>query len=524
MKSPPKHGMVLVVVLVVIAMLTLAGLTFSALMLAEHNAAKLSANQAQSRAAADSGLEYVRAFLAMDKDTRDQAGGWYSNQPRFQGRRVVDTLFPQGYSKFTVVAPRVDQQQATTTGIRYGLEDESTRLNLNTLLWAEQQAQQAGVTNGGRQILMSLPGMTEDIADSILDWLDSDDQQREFGAEVDYYSSLTPGYAPANGPLTTIEELLLVKGVTPALLFGSDANRNMLADANEPDANNMGVDNSDGSMTRGWSAYLTLWSLESNLRPNGQPKVNLNQSDMQQLSNDLQDALGNDVWAGYIVALRQSNGPNSPKKASQPYTGGQLDLTKAGKYKFSSVLDLIDAQVDVTFVGDQKATTLDSPFPYVPDMPSTMNVFLPTLMDNLTTNPAPFIPGRININQAPRAVLTGVVACVPTLDSGVVDKIVSQRNPDPTNAPPERRQETWLLTEGIVTLDEMKALLPFVTCGGSVYRAQVIGYFDQGGPAVRIEAVIDATSQPPKVVFWRDLSHLGRGYALETLGTEATDR
>jgi len=34
MRTPPRHGMVLVVVLVVVAMLTLAGLTFSALMLA----------------------------------------------------------------------------------------------------------------------------------------------------------------------------------------------------------------------------------------------------------------------------------------------------------------------------------------------------------------------------------------------------------------------------------------------------------------------------------------------------------
>jgi len=451
----------------------------------------------------------------MDKDTQNQAGGWYNNQARFQGRRVVDTLFPQGYSKFTIVAPRVDQGQGTL-GIRFGLEDESTRLNLNTLLWAEKEAAKVGVKNGGRQVLMGLPGMTEDIADSILDWLDSDDQQREFGAEVDYYSSLTPGYAPKNGPLETVEELLLVKGVTPALLFGSDANRNMLADANEPDANNMGVDNSDGSMTRGWSAYLTLWSLESNLRPNGKPKVNLNQSDMQKLFDELKDALeGNEIWAGYIVALRQ-NKPYTGKEPSQPYTGGQLDLTKKGSYTLSSVLDLIGQRVEVQFVGDKDKTVLDTPFPNVP---LAMNAFLPTLMDNLTTNPVPAIPGRININQAPRVVLAGIPGMAPE----ALDAILSKRNPDPTNAAPERRHETWILAEEIVTLEEMKAMLPFVTGGGNVFRAQAIGYFDQGGPAVRIETVLDATASPPKVVFWRDLSHLGRGYALETLGTEVTD-
>ncbi len=37
---------------------------------------------------------------------------------------------------------------------------------------------------------------------------------------------LDPPYAPRNGPMETIEELLLVRGVTPELLFGVDANHN----------------------------------------------------------------------------------------------------------------------------------------------------------------------------------------------------------------------------------------------------------------------------------------------------------
>ena len=45
------------------------------------------------------------------------------------------------------------------------------------------------------------------------------------GAESDYYGSLSPPYAPRNGPPVTIEELLLVRGVTPQLLFGLDAAR-----------------------------------------------------------------------------------------------------------------------------------------------------------------------------------------------------------------------------------------------------------------------------------------------------------
>jgi hypothetical protein len=48
------------------------------------------------------------------------------------------------------------------------------------------------------------------------------------GAEIETYSAL--GYACKNGPPDTIEELLLVRGVTPDLLFGADMNRNGVID------------------------------------------------------------------------------------------------------------------------------------------------------------------------------------------------------------------------------------------------------------------------------------------------------
>ena len=49
-------------------------------------------------------------------------------------------------------------------------------------------------------MLMGLPGMTDDMADAILDWIDADDTPREQGAESDFYGSLDHGYAPAERP------------------------------------------------------------------------------------------------------------------------------------------------------------------------------------------------------------------------------------------------------------------------------------------------------------------------------------
>ncbi len=70
----------------------------------------------------------------------------------------------------------------------------------------------------------------------------------------------------------------------------------------------------------------------------------------------------------------------------------------------------------------------------------------------------------------------------------------------------------------------MKPLMPYLCGEGSVFRVQSVGFFDQGAISARIEAMIQATSQPPRVVFWREMSHLGRGYSLETLGAETTGR
>jgi hypothetical protein len=140
-------------------------------------------------------------------------------------------------------------------------------------------------------------------------------------------------------------------------------------------------------------------------------------------------------------------------------------------------------------------------------------------MDTITVNPASTIPGRININQAPRLVLLAV----PGMTEEMVSGILSQRDLQNGDYDDTLQHESWLLSRGIVTLDEMKVLLPFVTAGGDVYRAQIIGYFDEGEIAARAEVVIDATKASPRILSWKDISHLGRGYARETLGIALQD-
>jgi hypothetical protein len=112
---------------------------------------------------------------------------------------------------------------------------------------------------------------------------------------------------------------------------------------------------------------------------------------------------------------------------------------------------------------------------------------------------------------------------VPGLNSTAVDRIIGNRDVTLGQQRPEQAHETWLLTDGIVELDQMKKLMALVTTGGSVYRAQVVGFYDAEGPADRFEVVIDATQTPPIVRRRWELRDLGPGYSREVLGVPAED-
>ncbi len=69
------------------------------------------------------------------------------------------------------------------------------------------------------------PDIQDIIIDSIQDWKDEDDLVRLNGAEDEYYMSLDNPYNTKNAPFDTIEELLLVKGITEDIFYGSQDRR-----------------------------------------------------------------------------------------------------------------------------------------------------------------------------------------------------------------------------------------------------------------------------------------------------------
>lgn len=65
------------------------------------------------------------------------------------------------------------------------------------------------------------PGRINEIVDAIKDWLDKDDEVTGLGAESFYYRSLATPYAVRNGFLDCIDELLMVRGISKELYYGT---------------------------------------------------------------------------------------------------------------------------------------------------------------------------------------------------------------------------------------------------------------------------------------------------------------
>ena len=522
---------------------------------------------------------------------------------QYGGVTLKDSSGPRGRARFSLVAPNESDLSATT--LRFGLIDESSKLNLNALVAEEKKQQSRGASSttsgastsgataagsntssgstssGGSPTsssnssssspstgttvsasdpasrLLMIPGMTYELADAILDFIDDDETPRTYGCESEYYGGLQPAYSSKNSPLESLDELLQVRGVTPEYLYGEDFNRNGLLDPNENDGDaSWPPDNADGAMQFGWSVYLTVFGREKNTRWDGSTRININNNNLAELYDQLEEEFDATV-AQFVVAFRvtsqaqgntnQSGGGNSGGQNSggggnattanlnQQYqqlqqaatalgsaigggsgtvTRGGIDLSKGSGKQLTSLYELVGATAQATVNG--QITTLQSP--WAADG-NSMTGYLPSLFDTLALNTDQFTDGRININEARFETLMTVPGMTESLAEAILVKRQGADGSPLVDTTGGRATAGWLVIENLVDLPTMQQLDKYLTARGGIYRVNSIGYFDEAGPFTRLEAVIDTTQskKPPVILFLKDLTELGRGYPQQLL-------
>ncbi len=473
-----RSGAVLIFVLLVLATLSLGVYSFSEHALAEYQALRLGTDQTRAYVAAESGIEWVANQL--ERQTHDQESyslSWGDSEQR----KLTFEIYP------TATAPEPT-----------GPLNECAKLNLNSL------ALDAANTLVSRQRLLAIPGMTAVAADSLLDWIDEDEHQREFGAETAWYLAQGLPQRPRQAAMESLEELLLVRGFSHNMLH--QTNQSALT-TSRPTLTTIPA---EYAANKTMLEHLTVCSAESNFNAQGIPKININQDALEKLFGQLELALGTEA-ARFIVAMRM-NGPikhdnvfkfDSDEAVKQrkatasarafdqtqhaltfsrvtPKVIGGFEINRTGSYRIESVASLIGRRARAKVNDGEKI--IESP--WNANGTALVNE-LGRLESILTTSDNSKIHGRINPSIASYEVLK----TIPGMTDHLATQIQKKRNRS------TQHSIGWLVAENIMGLKTLRQLSPYMTSGGDVFSGISIGVVDDRRAAIAFR--IDATRQQP---------------------------
>jgi DNA uptake protein ComE-like DNA-binding protein len=444
-----QSAFVLLGVLIVIMLASMVAISLMFRLRAEDIASTAGAGGEQASAAAMSGIQQAIRIAATASPGLLE---WRDNPAAFKEHLFYDDGVDKWY--FTVYSAGDPETDAR----RYGLTDEASKLDLN-------EASEA--------MLSRLPGLKLPQAQALWDFLDIDDIARPEGAEQEYYDTLPTAYTVRNGPLASIDELLLVRGFTRALLYGEDANGNFTLDGNEDDGPaQFPPDNGDGRLDLGLHALVTIGCYDRDVDNDGVPRGNINDPQAKLFTNDLPASV-----IHYISTLRSN-------KVQVMHVAELLEATskfKDGKGKEMQI---------ASGVGKEE---------------------LPLILDRFTTIKVDKLDGLVNVNTASAAVLQ----TLPGVPEGAGEAIVTARHGLTAD---KLRTPAWLFQEDLMPADAFKTLAPFITTRSWQFTFHVIGYGLPSGRYRVFEVTIDVAGDKPRVTYLRDVTR--RGLPFRIMGDE----
>lgn len=399
-----------------------------------------SGREAMARAratwAARAGIEATIARLEFETQTADVGDAY----------RVMDAMAEAAEGRLDGAWYRILHD--TRTGPVLGPADAHAKININAM---------------SAESLLLLPYMTEDVADAILDWVDSDEDTNLLGAEAGQYAMLPYPYQPRNSGFRSLAELELVLGVDPFYVRGEDWNLNGVLDPEEDDGDeSWPPDNRDGRLDAGWSELVTVYSRDGGLAASGQPRLDLRSTQ----ATELVARVGVNAQQADVILAHVDSGITSLRdfvttalnQLRDPITGQRIDPRVPGLTR-----EQLAALLDETSVEDAAAASIR--------------------------------PGRININTCDSEVLEYVVG----LDAALADSIIAERNARATGF----QSLADLLDVPAMGQQQLALLMSVLDVRSNVFIVTSRGVDARTGLEVEMIAVVDRSSLPVSILEMR---------------------
>jgi general secretion pathway protein K len=187
------RGIALLATLLAVSLMTLLVVEFTTSAALGYRAAANQADELRAYYLARSGIQIGLAVLVQDSLLKSRAKHQYASLDQVWAQPAIPIAVEGGTVSMSIV-------------------DEERKLDINKLFNQEKRepdAQFAGILTR----LLSNIGLSPELVPILIDWLDPDSIESDGGAEADFYLRLIPPYEPRNGPMPTIGDLRLLKGI-----------------------------------------------------------------------------------------------------------------------------------------------------------------------------------------------------------------------------------------------------------------------------------------------------------------------
>ena len=198
-----EHGFALMAVVWIITLLSVVALSFAAMAKVDTYATMGFKESMEQKYLAEAGIQ--RAVVEI----------MYKRALKMHTTADTTTMIKTDGTAYT--------RELGTGGYTFRVTDESGKIDINAL------TDKTGILLNN--LLRNFGSSEEEantIVDSILDWKDTDDSHRLNGAENSYYMSLPTPYRAKNASFETLEELILVKGMTRDVLYGNEKRKGII--------------------------------------------------------------------------------------------------------------------------------------------------------------------------------------------------------------------------------------------------------------------------------------------------------
>ena len=221
-----ERGIALLLVLWIFMILGVLALDFARYMRDDAMAAVNLADETRGYYVALAGMN--RALYDAERLRERNAAGRNAATAAAQAAQAGQPSAPEpDEEEEPLVPPDGEWHESDFAGGRWRVRmvDEGGRIPLNKADEVLLTRVVSNLMQGGNPVAGMDQRQTKAVAtvvDSILDWRDHDNLKRLNGAESEFYLKQRKPYRAKNAYFDSLEELLLVRGVTPGLFYGAD--------------------------------------------------------------------------------------------------------------------------------------------------------------------------------------------------------------------------------------------------------------------------------------------------------------